>query len=263
MSCHLSKSITSLSQLVQSIKNQYSISEEHNFHNESDITKPMETICNHLLSTVTGLSKYLQPIDDVNMSTDENKTLYLSLVNDLVQNLLLNMQTLMSLCDDSATQQEHEESIDTADLIDKKLYRTTRALLSLSESKSIVESVSRLTNQICQSQCNPAVLELYFNLIGCLTPLLRVHVCLYDWILTRAITGQHSLLRLLSGMTSVFTTLMQNGFCLPSETEQVAGEGEKGENFKDIESGGLGEGEGAKDVSEQIESEDQVSLVSI
>ena len=36
-------------------------------------------------------------------------------------------------------------------------------------------------------------------------------------------------------------------------------EGEGATDFVDIEGGGIGDGEGAKDVSEQIESEDQVS----
>ena len=46
------------------------------------------------------------------------------------------------------------------------------------------------------------------------------------------------------------------GFCLPAEFSDEMGEGAS--QFEDIEGGGLGEGEGAKDVSEQIESEDQV-----
>ena len=47
------------------------------------------------------------------------------------------------------------------------------------------------------------------------------------------------------------------GFCVPAElSDELAGEGAT--QFEDIESGGLGEGEGAKDVSEQLESEDQL-----
>ena len=38
-------------------------------------------------------------------------------------------------------------------------------------------------------------------------------------------------------------------------------EGEGSTKFEDIESGGLGDGEGTKDVSEQIESEDQVFVM--
>ena len=50
------------------------------------------------------------------------------------------------------------------------------------------------------------------------------------------------------------------GFCLPADESEAAGEGAT--EFEDIKGGGIGEGEGMKDVSSQIESEDQVdSLV--
>ena len=45
---------------------------------------------------------------------------------------------------------------------------------------------------------------------------------------------------------------------MPAEYSDEA-EGEGATDFVDIEGGGIGDGEGAKDVSEQIESEDQVS----
>ena len=47
------------------------------------------------------------------------------------------------------------------------------------------------------------------------------------------------------------------GFCLPAEYSDEAG-GEGATQFEDTEGGGLGEGEGVKDVSNQIESEDQL-----
>ena len=44
---------------------------------------------------------------------------------------------------------------------------------------------------------------------------------------------------------------------MPAEySDELAGEGST--EFEDIENGGLGEGEGTKDVSDQIETEDQV-----
>lgn len=47
------------------------------------------------------------------------------------------------------------------------------------------------------------------------------------------------------------------GFCLPKEfMEDAAGEGAT--EFHDYEGGGIGEGEGVKDVSDQIENEEQV-----
>ena len=50
------------------------------------------------------------------------------------------------------------------------------------------------------------------------------------------------------------------GFCLPADmTDEMEGEGAT--QFEDIEGGGMGEGEGAKDVSDQIETEDQVRVL--
>ena len=52
------------------------------------------------------------------------------------------------------------------------------------------------------------------------------------------------------------------GFCIPPE-EECEGDGEGATEFEDIENGGLGEGQGAKDVSDQIESQDQVLVINI
>lgn len=47
------------------------------------------------------------------------------------------------------------------------------------------------------------------------------------------------------------------GFCLPKELmEDAAGEGAT--QFHDYEGGGIGDGEGMKDVSDRIENEEQV-----
>lgn len=58
-------------------------------------------------------------------------------------------------------------------------------------------------------------------------------------------------------LSYVTWSLFFQGFCVPAEFEdEVAGEGAT--DFEDIEGGGLGQGEGVKDVSDQIENEDQV-----
>jgi len=49
------------------------------------------------------------------------------------------------------------------------------------------------------------------------------------------------------------------GFCLPQDL--MAGDGEGSTQFHDYEGGGIGEGEGDKDVSDKIENEDQVILL--
>ena len=53
---------------------------------------------------------------------------------------------------------------------------------------------------------------------------------------------------------------MFQGFCLPPDEVETSGEGAT--EFEDIQGGGVGEGEGMKDVSDQIESEDQVCWIT-
>ena len=65
-----------------------------------------------------------------------------------------------------------------------------------------------------------------------------------------------------SDAASTVDWLCLQGFCLPAEYSDDT-EGEGATDFVDIEGGGIGDGEGAKDVSEQIESEDQVSRSNV
>ena len=52
---------------------------------------------------------------------------------------------------------------------------------------------------------------------------------------------------------------LSQGYCSPPEEEENT-TGEGATEFEDITDGGLGSGEGVKDVSDQIETEDQVSV---
>ncbi|KAF3831765.1 hypothetical protein GH733_000577 [Mirounga leonina] len=76
------------------------------------------------------------------------------------------------------------------------------------------------------------------------------------FFLTMSLATHRSTAKLLSVLAQVFTELAQEGFCLPKEfMEDSAGEGAT--EFHDYEGGGIGEGEGMKDVSDQIENEEQ------
>ncbi|XP_064473273.1 midasin-like [Ornithodoros turicata] len=93
----------------------------------------------------------------------------------------------------------------------------------------------------------------------------RVTIALLEEYLTGAaqqilqvqLLAHRATLKLLYVLLSVFTSLATKGFCLPEEfKEELLKEGAS--EFQDIEEGGLGEGEGAKDVSDRLESEDQL-----
>uniref|UniRef100_A0A1A7W7P3 Midasin homolog n=1 Tax=Iconisemion striatum TaxID=60296 RepID=A0A1A7W7P3_9TELE len=90
-----------------------------------------------------------------------------------------------------------------------------------------------------------------------LHPLLGVYSDLVLYFLTVSLGVHRSTGKLLSVLASIFTELAQKGFCLPQELME-GGDGDGATEFHDYQSGGIGEGEGAKDVSDKIENEDQV-----
>lgn len=53
--------------------------------------------------------------------------------------------------------------------------------------------------------------------------------------------------------------LPPQGFCLPQDVT-AGGDEEGATEFHDYEGGGIGEGQGTKDVSDKIENEDQVMI---
>ncbi|KAJ7398225.1 hypothetical protein BTVI_127123 [Pitangus sulphuratus] len=103
----------------------------------------------------------------------------------------------------------------------------------------------------------------FFNQSCYLLVRLKPMLCKYSdlllFYLTVSLASHRSTGKLLSVLTSIFTELAQKGFCLPKELlEDEAGEGAT--EFHDYEDGGIGDGEGTKDVSDKIESEDQASV---
>ncbi|XP_053143364.1 midasin isoform X2 [Hemicordylus capensis] len=95
------------------------------------------------------------------------------------------------------------------------------------------------------------------HLLVRLLPILCNYSSILLFCLTVSLATHRSTGKLLSVLANIFTELAQKGFCLPKELmEDAAGEGAT--EFHDYEGGGIGEGEGKKDVSDKIEHEDQI-----
>lgn len=88
-------------------------------------------------------------------------------------------------------------------------------------------------------------------------PLLGIYSDLVRYYLAVSLGAHRSTGKLLYVLASIFTELARKSFCLPQEL-MTGGDGEGATEFHSYEGGGIGEGEGTKDISEKIESEDQV-----
>ncbi|KAM6280529.1 midasin isoform 1-T1 [Porphyrio hochstetteri] len=140
-------------------------------------------------------------------------------------------------------------------LLDEDLFADVDSL----HMQKAVLAVSELLENL-KSYGEDCTSDKAFNQSCYLLVRLKPMLCKYSdvilFYLTVSLASHRSTGKLVSVLTSIFTELAQKGFCLPKELlEEEAGEGAT--QFHDYEDGGIGEGEGKKDVSDKIESEDQ------
>ncbi|XP_065113160.1 midasin [Paramisgurnus dabryanus] len=131
--------------------------------------------------------------------------------------------------------------------------------LSLPEVNGVVtELLQRLRSH--RDACPPHQLQEIREACSALVrlePMLCVYSELVRYYLAIIMGAHRATGKLLSVLANVFTELAQKGFCLPQEL-MGGGDGEGATEFHDYEGGGIGEGDGVKDVSDKIENEDQV-----
>uniref|UniRef100_A0A8C6R246 Midasin n=1 Tax=Nannospalax galili TaxID=1026970 RepID=A0A8C6R246_NANGA len=136
------------------------------------------------------------------------------------------------------------------------------AIVSTLHVQKIISSISELLERLksCSEDGNTTK-HMVFQHSCCLLVRLVPMLCSFSdlilFFLSISLATHRSTAKLLSVLAQIFTELSQKGFCLPKEfMDDSAGEGAT--EFHDYEGGGIGDGEGMKDVSDRIESEEQV-----
>lgn len=159
----------------------------------------------------------------------------------------------MELLDGHLTMCLHRDLLDEINCLG--LEKVTKSISDLmSQLKNLADCTGLASN--APPDRLPSI-SLCAQLLGASIPLLHQCLNISQHFLVNLIAAHRVTSKLLSVLLSIFTDLVSKGFCLPPEIEE--GEGDGATEFEDIEGGGIGEGEGMKDVSDQIESEDQVS----
>nr|XP_015209182.1 PREDICTED: midasin [Lepisosteus oculatus] len=141
---------------------------------------------------------------------------------------------------------EDELSMDVASLSLQKVTGSVEQLLEMLRSH----------RDLCSSHQYREVAGAMGSLLR-VQPMLAVYSELVRHYLAVSLGAHRSTGKLLAVLASVFTSLALKGFCLPQELMDD-GSGEGAPQFHDYEGGGIGEGEGAKDISDKIENEEQV-----
>ncbi|XP_017784384.1 PREDICTED: midasin [Nicrophorus vespilloides] len=139
-------------------------------------------------------------------------------------------------------------------------------LLSVSLVQQIFDDISVLNMadiylQVNSLACKLAALDYskisdeFKREIAKMAPFFEQIVFLYQYFITQQVSTYRVTLKVSSILLNIFIELATNGFCIPPELAEE----EKGEGDGKSSSGmGLGDGKGEKDVSDRIESEDQL-----
>ncbi|XP_032340488.1 LOW QUALITY PROTEIN: midasin [Camelus ferus] len=181
-----------------------------------------------------------------------------------IQNLTERHSKKTESTDHTRTQEEEEaagfERLQSGHLT-KILEDDFWADVSTLHVQKIISAVSELLERLkSYGEDGLAAKHTFFTQSCCLlvrlVPMVSRYSDLVLFFLTVSLATHRSTAKLLSVLAQVFAELAQKGFCLPKEfMEDSAGEGAT--EFHDYEGGGIGEGEGMKDVSDKIENEEQ------
>ncbi|XP_055890090.1 midasin-like isoform X2 [Biomphalaria glabrata] len=185
-------------------------------------------------------------------------------VESFVEGMLLSVQNVVAQAQMTSNEELQEAHI-TKHLLDMEtsLLSKLNCAKRISKFEELLNSLRSMSDTVSydnQSQTDKESVSFCAKTLLHCQPLIKSFSNLIEVQLVQSVSLHRCLGKLLSVLLSVFTELSQKGFCLPPElSDEMSAEGAT--EFKDIEGGGLGEGEGAKDVSDQIESEDQLEGV--
>ena len=173
-------------------------------------------------------------------------------VDKLCQSLLHGIQEIYKKYATASTKQPADEDGDEDDF---EVDHLTAKLIGQMQS-DLVQLLKLETTTGELQRCMTASRHHGQLLIHC-APVLDQYIHAVEYYFAQQLACLRASCKLLSVLLNVFNQLLSKGFCSPSELDESQDQGGESQ-FQENESGGLGDGQGAKDVSDQIENEDQL-----
>ncbi|KAL0267009.1 UNVERIFIED_CONTAM: hypothetical protein PYX00_009398 [Menopon gallinae] len=194
-------------------------------------------------------------------------------VNALVENILLTIQKFLKKLKDARenepevtpavedTEAEDEED-DAGELLENHLNKRLVESLDSDLQDLNIDHINNLLLSVVRDLAAVATQKEFFTLTGnslrslnCALPFVKQYSLLCSYFLEQQRLCYRSSNKLSSILIGTFIQVAQKGYCIPPEYEEEEGEGVGNQGGGGM---GLGEGEGKTDVSDRIESEDQL-----
>ncbi|XP_062522052.1 midasin-like [Corticium candelabrum] len=231
----------------------------------------LKDIEDHITTTVDQYMQWwdteiLQDVSNCDGSSDISGTFseFTDAINCLVTNLLEVVQHLVLVeCPIEETEGRCWEV--QQGLLTGLLHGKTKSRLQCLNIEKIFKAMERVTSLLLTAanatfSSIPQTVQMMWNMVLRLvrvSSLVESYTVLASWYLSESVAVHKAISHLLLDILRVFTTTVAEGFGTPEEiVEEAVGDGKA--DFQDVDPAGMGEGEGIKDVSNQIESEDQL-----
>lgn len=197
------------------------------------------------------LTENLHKIEEINEEPCEEMNNIEDDLSKLSHTILLSIQNVYKQYRDEE-KVEDEEKEPLQNQLKEHLHLKLSQDIKMLGLKNVNATLKSITDSIF-SRCN----EKSIQMLQIVYPLLKQFMLLVDFFLIQQINAHRLSTKMLSIMLSVFIELSKNGFCVPenllSDEEQKEEMDQKpGEGF------GFEDGQGEKDVSDKLESEDQL-----
>ncbi|KAI8917537.1 hypothetical protein DFJ77DRAFT_488317 [Powellomyces hirtus] len=185
---------------------------------------------------------------------------------EAVKSILLSFQALLRKDDTESPVDPMAPAIDDEDedefgLKKQHVSDTHKRLTSSLHAKhisAVFAAFNALAVDLERSNNESSAIGTHFvHVLQRLYPLLEQYLLVVQYRLFEYLLQHKSMLKLAYVLCNTFGQLFKNGYCVPREGEDEGGEGGEGVT-ENVDGTGIGEGEGKKDVSDEIENEGQV-----
>lgn len=154
----------------------------------------------------------------------------------------------------------NEEDMEESNLEEKQLTKKLIQPLSVDIKELSLENVFYKTNKLLTliRSSNTNTFAVCSRLLTGWLPLLEQYLLFVQFYLVEQLAAFRVTCKMLYLQLNVFLDLATNGFCVPKDLDLEEGDAEESQEGCDKGGMGLGDGEGEKDVSDRIETEDQL-----
>ena len=197
------------------------------------------------------VDKHVQEVKSDEQHIDYQVTKNVNTMESCLTCVLLAVENIYKRQHTQGDKKDEDEESSEKNMISKGMIENLECDMEDLRMKQVIKGLEKLLKE---SEKEPELLLM----LKMTLPLLEQYLSLCESVLVFMVNSNRSLTKFTSILQAIFQQLALKGFCRPRELEEEETKGQGAMNFEDSDGTGLGEGEGKKDVSDRLESEDQL-----